>query len=60
MGRAKGSALQIRKCDECGKEFIPGVEHLYTLKLFGKSKKWYCSYTCWRKNGGDNRIWRAK
>lgn len=46
--------LLMRKCACCDKEFIPGKEHLYRLILQGK-KLWFCSYTCWRKMGGDNK-----
>lgn len=54
MKKGRGSALQTRICSECGKEFIPGAEHLYVLTKYKQGKKWYCSYKCWRKNGGDN------
>lgn len=54
MKRTKGSILSTKTCDECGKSFIPGAEHLYTMTKHKQGKKWYCSYTCWRKNGGDN------
>jgi len=44
----------IYTCD-CGKKFIPTVEYIYKLRK-GKTgaTKYYCSYTCWRKAGGDN------
>lgn len=47
------SILLMHQCKRCGKMFIPAVEHLYKLN---KDKKtyYYCSYTCWRKDGGDN------
>lgn len=54
----RGSILSTKKCDECGKEFIPGAEHLYVMTRYGRGKEWYCSYTCWRANGGDNKQWR--
>ena len=34
-------------CPECKRDFIPAAQHIY--KIHGKT---YCSYTCWRKNGG--------
>lgn len=37
------------KCD-CGKLFTP--RPCWTYKLKGKK---YCSYTCWRAAGGDNK-----
>ena len=46
-------SLLMRQCFRCGKMFIPGSEHLYKLIKSGKTY-YYCSYTCWRKDGGDN------
>ena len=43
----------MKRCCRCGKMFIPGKEHLYKLIRNNKSC-YYCSYTCWRKDGGDN------
>lgn len=43
----------MKECERCGKKFIPGSLHLYKLLKNGKTK-YYCSYTCWRKCGGDN------
>ena len=45
--------FRTEMCERCGKMFIPGVEHLYKLT---KDRKivYYCSYNCWRKDGGDN------
>ena len=45
--------LQLRMCKKCGKMFIPGREHLYKLVKEGKTR-YYCSYSCWRRDGGDN------
>lgn len=42
-----------KQCKRCGKMFIPGVEHLYKLIKNNKTY-YYCSYNCWRKDGGDN------
>lgn len=42
-----------KNCGQCGKMFIPGREHLYKLLKSNKTK-YYCSYSCWRKAGGDN------
>lgn len=41
----------------CGKCFIPTPAWLYKINFQGKKNggtKYYCSYTCWRKAGGDN------
>lgn len=39
----------FRKCSYCDKEFIPAPYHMYRAK--GKIQ---CSYTCYRKEGGDS------
>lgn len=52
-----------KECAKCGQIFIPGAEHLYVLNKTTtddtgrkvKNKRYYCSYSCWRKDGGDNR-----
>jgi len=47
-------SLKIFTC-ECGKTFIPTPEWLYKLRRKQNSKAmYYCSYTCWRKAGGDS------
>lgn len=39
---------------ECGKEFIPSYCWLYKLKPRKNTKtRYFCSYSCWRKAGGD-------
>lgn len=53
--RDKANMLSTKSCDNCGKKFIPGAQHLYVITKPHQAKKWYCSYTCWRQNGGDNR-----
>ena len=45
--------FETAKCEKCTKFFIPAKEHLYKLVKKGKTC-YYCSYTCWRKDGGDN------
>lgn len=47
------SRLAMYQCKRCGKMFIPGAEHLYKIIKDGKTN-YYCSYSCWRKDGGDN------
>lgn len=41
----KGGVTNIkdRKCDKCGKNFIPAPYHLYRLE---KKGKWYCGRHC--------------
>lgn len=46
-------SLLMRQCFRCGKMFIPAAEHLYKITKYGKTN-YYCSYTCWRKDGGDS------
>ena len=50
--------LPMKTCAICGKEFITSTEWLYKLNYATNSKsykyKYFCSYTCYRKAGGDN------
>lgn len=43
--------FKIYTC-KCGKKFVPTPEWLYKIRK-GKEKGYYCSYTCYRKAGGD-------
>lgn len=45
--------FELAMCKRCGKMFIPAKEHLYKMIKDGKTC-YYCTYTCWRKDGGDN------
>lgn len=40
--------MGFRRCSNCDKEFIPAPCHIYRAK--GKIQ---CSYSCYRKEGGD-------
>lgn len=40
--------MELRKCKQCNKEFVPAGQHSY--KIGGS---YFCSYTCYRKGGGD-------
>lgn len=42
----------IVTCPICGKDFLHNPHSIYKLSR-GKGIKYYCSYTCWRKAGGD-------
>ena len=44
--------FKIYKC-KCGRDFIPHPNWLYK-QIKNKKTIYYCSYTCWRKDGGDN------
>ena len=46
--------FQTKMCKRCGKMFIPGALHLYKIVDRNNKTNYYCSYTCWRKDGGDN------
>lgn len=41
------------KCPICGKEFLYNSQSIYKISV-GSRTKAYCSYTCWRKDGGDS------
>lgn len=41
-------------CPECGRRFPFVSTSVYRI-LTGKTRTYYCSYSCWRKNGGDNK-----
>lgn len=41
------------KCSVCGKEFEKNPGHMYKRRKDGKAAD-QCSYTCYRKEGGDN------
>lgn len=46
--------FELRKCSICGKEFIPASMHMYKTKNRRGITKLQCSYTCYRKAGGDS------
>ena len=44
-------------CAECGQVFLATVNWLYKLrKKPNSTMNYYCSYKCWRKNGGDGGV----
>lgn len=45
--------LREIKCPICKKMFIYNPMSIYKIQPTNRAKKWYCSYTCWRKAGGD-------
>ena len=49
------NVLRMEQCKRCGKMFIPSYEYIYKLlsEIRGKKFDYYCSYSCWRKDGGD-------
>lgn len=56
MQKNKGNyvyGISDKKCGICGKTIIATPEWLYKL-LKKKTMIWYCSYTCYRKAGGDS------
>ena len=44
----------MRKCPVCKKQFLHNPMSIYKLQ-YGNRFKFYCSYTCWRSAGGDNK-----
>ena len=48
----RGGFLDPKVCPECGRNFYPAPMHVYVL-IKGGRRNTYCSYGCWRKNGGD-------
>lgn len=55
------SYLIMKRCDCCGREFIPAPFHVY--KLNRKRQMWYCSYTCYLRgieNTATPRIYHHK
>lgn len=46
---------RFKICPICKKEFMmPLDNNFYRIKRKGKTTD-YCSYTCWKKAGGENR-----
>ena len=48
--KTKNDGMDI--CPICKKEFIHNPMSIYKLTINNK-RVHYCSYTCWRKAGGD-------
>ena len=44
--------MRTKECPECKKRFIPGSNYAYK-QIENHKLVYYCSYKCWRKNGGD-------
>lgn len=40
-------------CPVCKKEFLHNPMSIYKL-VRSQRTRWYYSYTCWRKDGGDS------
>lgn len=44
-----------KKCEKCGKLLYPTPGWVYKIPGSGTRRvKWYCSYKCWRKDGGGS------
>lgn len=52
--KTKYESLAEKKCDLCGKNFVPTYYWLYKIKKYAKKTLYFCSYSCYRKMGGDN------
>ena len=48
--------MREKKCELCGKLFILTYNYLYKLRDKNQKNLYYCSYTCWKKAGGDGGI----
>lgn len=48
---------RIISCVRCGKEELIESESIYAYRI---SNKFYCSYTCWRAEGGDTGVNKKK
>jgi ribosomal protein L24E len=47
--------LKMSNCSICGKEFLPTYHWMYK-RTIDKRVAYQCSYTCYRKAGGDGGI----
>ena len=45
--------LAEKTCDLCGKNFIPTFHWAYKIRPARNRTLYFCSYTCYRKSGGD-------
>lgn len=52
MKRPRGmhDKMIMRKCDVCGKNFIPTYKWVYRDR---QHSKWYCKYSCMREDMKD-------
>ena len=51
---SKHEVISMEKCPVCKRSFVYNRMSIYKIKNRRNGKiKWYCSYTCWRKAGGD-------
>lgn len=48
--------FHTKTCAECGQVFIIGISWMYKLRKKPNGTIYYCSYKCWRKNGGDGGV----
>lgn len=46
--------LNLKTCDTCGKKFKPASYHIYKIGMQGGKCKCYCTYSCYKKAGGDS------
>ena len=46
--------FEIIKCNICGKTMIKRYNYAYVIKKYKNAPKYFCSYSCYRKGGGDS------
>ena len=44
----------LKVCPICEKRFITTFHWQYVIPKIGTGKKYYCTYGCYKKAGGDN------
>lgn len=53
MNSSSKKCSDMVKCATCKKMFYHNHTSIYKITSGSKTKR-YCSYTCWRKAGGDS------
>lgn len=53
MNSSSKKCSDMIKCPICKKMFLHNPQSIYKISSGSKVKR-YCSYTCWRKAGGDS------
>lgn len=49
--------FHLKICADCGQSFIiQQANYAYMIKRAGNIKLYYCSYKCYKKNGGDGGV----
>lgn len=51
--------ISVKECEICNKKFVKTYNYMYKLYK-NKRLTYYCSYTCYRKAGGDSGKYNSK